>query len=35
LGQIQGIVSDGVEDQVLQLVDNAQQVVTESSHDDG
>ena len=34
LRQIKGIIADGVEDEVLQLVDRRQQVVAEGSHDD-
>jgi hypothetical protein len=32
LGEIQTVSADGVEDQVLQLVDDAEQVIAESSH---
>lgn len=33
LGQIKGVVADCVEDQILQLVDSSEQIVTEGSHD--
>lgn len=32
LRQVEGIIADGVEDQVLQLVDDAEQVLSESRH---
>jgi hypothetical protein len=32
LRKIQRIIADGVEDQILQLVDHAEQVFSESSH---
>lgn len=35
LGQIERVVANGVEDQVLQLVDGRQQVVAEGSHGAG
>ncbi len=34
LGQIERVVADGVEDEILQLVDGAEQVVAEGSHGD-
>ena len=35
LWQIQGVVANGVEDQVLELVDGAEQILAESCHCDG
>lgn len=32
LGQVEGIVADCVEDQILKLVDNVQQILTQRSH---
>jgi hypothetical protein len=32
LGQIQGIIADGVENKILELVDNVQQVLAQRSH---
>jgi hypothetical protein len=29
LGQVEGVIADGVEDQILQLVDGHQQVIAE------
>jgi hypothetical protein len=34
LWQVEGIGADGVEDQVLQLVDSREQILAESSHGD-
>lgn len=34
LGQVEGVAADGVEDQILQLVDGAEEVLAEGSHDD-
>lgn len=35
LWQIQGVVANGVEDQILELVDGAEQILAESCHCDG
>jgi len=34
LREIEGVVPDGVEDKILQLVDNMQQVFAKGRHDD-
>jgi hypothetical protein len=35
LREIEGVIANGVEDQVLQLIDGPQQVVAERSHGSG
>jgi hypothetical protein len=35
LGEIEGVIANGVEDQVLQLVDGDEQILTESCHGGG
>jgi hypothetical protein len=35
LGEVEGVVPDGVEDEILQLVDNVEQVFAQGRHDEG